>query len=641
MDASLQALRDPSAPLPWAGPALPRTSSLPADADLPTQRRTSSDFNNSANIPFQDANTAYASGRLSPFLAEKPRLLGRPRVMLHASAATAAMSIPKTNIQGQNEETATNNATEQRGRSPGSTAGGTARPSSSVSSGSPYGDLTAMSHLTIAPTVDTEPPSVPSTTSQPRSSAKPTGSTPPCSPHWPGDTLRVALKSTDGRVVGYRQSSSVHQRFMQLSYGEASGTTPPESPSFMPGAVTLDTDAEFATAAEDPLAGFPDADSRMAGYLLGPVIGRGGFCTVRKGLHLSTGLPVAIKVVDKERVTAKDWDRIHRERRVMRMLSGHVAIVQLLEWSETDRYIYIAMELCAGGSLLDHVRARRRLPEAEASLIFQQLVHALQHCHAHGIVHRDIKLENVLLDGAGGARLIDFGLAGFFTPGSRLRCHCGSPSYAAPEIVGRTEYLAPPVDVWSLGVVLYSMLAGYLPFAGKDKKALSDRIATGVYRTPTCFSAEAADLVTRMLTLDPGWRITLAEVWSHPFVRGGPRWEGPGEGHRGLMRAAGDMPCSSACMVPDDEVLHGCAMQGIDVAALTHALQARECSALTAPYFLLAEMKAAEVRSGGAAAATRLLAGRKSERDRSSSGGMSSMSSGSKSSSTTLVVGRG
>ncbi|EFN50767.1 hypothetical protein CHLNCDRAFT_10014, partial [Chlorella variabilis] len=191
--------------------------------------------------------------------------------------------------------------------------------------------------------------------------------------------------------------------------------------------------------------------------------------------------------------------------------------VRLYEYVETRDHVYIMMEAAARGSLLDYVRDRKKLPEAEAVQIFQQLLHALQFCHRKDVVHRDIKLENILIDGGGRMRLIDFGLCGYYVAGKHLRCHCGSPSYAAPEIVARKDYLGPPVDVWSLGVVLFAMLAGYLPFHAKEKRQLSEKILAGVYKPAAWMSPAAQDLLSRMLALDPEQRITLEQAWSHPW----------------------------------------------------------------------------------------------------------------------------
>ena len=244
------------------------------------------------------------------------------------------------------------------------------------------------------------------------------------------------------------------------------------------------------------------------------------------------------------------------------------------------------MEYCAGGSLLDYVREKRRLSENEASMLFQQLLAALEHCHWRGVVHRDIKLENVLLDGHGGVKLIDFGLCGYYVHDKPLRCHCGSPSYAAPEIVARKDYMAGPVDVWSAGVVLYAMLAGYLPFQAKDKKSLSTKIIKATWTSPSCASAAAVDLLERMLTLNPEERICLNEIWAHPWVVNGPRWEGNGEGPNGLMRTTVDGEVADAWVhISNTEYT------GITMSTLLRALRLKECNATTAGYHLLCQAK--------------------------------------------------
>lgn len=409
--------------------------------------------------------------------------------------------------------------------------------------------------------------------------------------------FRVPLLNRDGHLVGYRQNSSMLRRQMEVSIpSDLEGTTPPESPLFLYGTTpTFASADEFAVAASDPHGGFPDAENRVPGYLLGPIVGRGGFSTVRKALHVATGLPVAVKVIEKCRMLdPKDRDRVDREIRVMRQLSGHIGIARLLEFSETPQYLYLIMEYCAGGSLLDYVRSRRRLTENEALGLFQQLLAAVQHCHRRGVVHRDIKLENILLDGRGGLRLIDFGLCGYFVPDKCLRCHCGSPSYAAPEIVARREYIATPVDVWSAGVVLYAMLAGYLPFQAKEKKALSQKIMIAAWKPPAGVSDQALDLLRSMLTQDPTQRIALDAIWKHPWVVNGPQWEGRGEGPGGLLRSPVD-PVTGA-QIPDPEVVvvwtHAMGPRA-DVAALMRGLRHRECNTLTAAYHLLNEAKVA------------------------------------------------
>lgn len=347
----------------------------------------------------------------------------------------------------------------------------------------------------------------------------------------------------------------------------------------------------FAPYAALPYRGFPDSSNVVPGYILGPVLGRGGFCTVRKALHEATGEVVAVKIIEKSRLKdPKDRDRVDRECRVLRNLSNHVAIVRVLQCVETPDVLYLVMENCGGGSLLDHVRSTRRLPEDEACLILQQMLHALQFCHARDIVHRDVKLENILLDGQDGARLIDFGLCGYYAAGKMLKCHCGSPSYAAPEIVGRMDYLATPVDVWSLGVVLFAMLAGYLPFHAKEKKLLSEKILAGSFKFPsTSISSSARDLIQKMLTVDPEERITLAEIWAHPWLASFDRWVPPGVGPGGLLRSEVDP--STGAPVPDQEVMQQLGGLGYDTNAVWRSLRLRAADGLTAAYHLLADAK--------------------------------------------------
>jgi 5'-AMP-activated protein kinase catalytic alpha subunit len=429
-------------------------------------------------------------------------------------------------------------------------------------------------------------------TTTPTSAKKPAAVMPSAASDW-RSAFRVPMLSPDGKLVGYKQNSSMLRRQMQVSmpFSDVDSATPPESPMMMNNYSHSGGGAEdFLNASQDPFAGFPDEENQLPGYLLGPVVGRGGFSSVHKALHVATSLSVAVKVIDKTRMRdPKDRDRVDREMRVMRQLSGHIGIAQLLECAETPQYLYIIMEYCAGGSLLDYVREKRKLSENEACLLFQQLLAALQHCHSRGVVHRDIKLENVLLDGHGGVKLIDFGLCGYYVPDKPLRCHCGSPSYAAPEIVARKDYMAGPVDVWSAGVVLYAMLAGYLPFQAKDKKSLSTKIIKATWTPPSYASTTALDLLERMLTLDPCERICLNKIWEHPWVVGGPRWEGNAEGPNGLMLTSVDPEVADAWV-------HQIASQqgeqgGMTMATLLRALRLKECNAMTAGYHLLCQAK--------------------------------------------------
>ena len=293
--------------------------------------------------------------------------------------------------------------------------------------------------------------------------------------------------------------------------------------------------ASFASPRGDGRAGAPSSPSPVAavcpppggggapGYSLGVVVGQGGFCKVRVGCHLLSGSRVAVKVIDKRALTdANDRRRVGREVRVLRRLQSS-SIIALFDVVVAPHHIYVVMEYAAGGSLLDHVRAAGRLGEPEACRLFGQLLRGVAFCHAAGVIHRDVKLENALLDGRGDVKLIDFGLAALVPSLSTLlRVHCGSPSYAAPEIVARKPYAGPPVDVWSCGVVLFASVAGYLPFHAPPgaKAELSAKILKGAFSLPDWVSPPCVHLLRSMLVVDPQQRVDVAGCDAHPWVRG-------------------------------------------------------------------------------------------------------------------------
>uniref|UniRef100_A0A7R9YZB3 non-specific serine/threonine protein kinase n=1 Tax=Chlamydomonas euryale TaxID=1486919 RepID=A0A7R9YZB3_9CHLO len=331
-----------------------------------------------------------------------------------------------------------------------------------------------------------------------------------------------------------------------------------------------------------------DEHSRaLPGYSVGKVIGEGGFCMVRIGVHHASRRKVAIKVVDRQRLTdPNEAKRMQREIRVMKHLC-HECVVRLFEVVETEKILYLVMEHAPNGSLLDFVRARKRMREGDAAHALQQIVSGLDYCHQHEVVHRDIKLENILLDASNRMKLIDFGLSAFYIVGKKLKVHCGSPSYAAPEIVARKHYDGPPVDVWSLGVVLFAMLAGYLPFhtSNGNKQELCGKIMEGKYSAPETVSPAARDLLQRMLTVDPAKRITLPDVLLHPWVQAAPKWEPTG----GCIYDVSVDPRSGSVRA-NEHVLASIARSGLG--SRTDVLQALlrgEANTLTAHYYLLAE----------------------------------------------------
>ena len=215
----------------------------------------------------------------------------------------------------------------------------------------------------------------------------------------------------------------------------------------------------------------PEFDSRATTdfYGFGKVLGQGSFGEVRLAWHRLAGQKVAIKSYEKSKLTEPNhWRRVQQEIRLMERLN-HPHIIRELEMIDSPKRIHIAMEYAGGGNLCSYVKAKQRLSEGEARKVFLQLLAAVEYMHDNCIIHRDIKLENVLFDDEQqNVKLTDFGFSVMVRdPMKRLKIFCGTPSYMAPEITQRREYLGRPVDVWSLAVLLYACLAGHFPFTAK------------------------------------------------------------------------------------------------------------------------------------------------------------------------------
>lgn len=259
---------------------------------------------------------------------------------------------------------------------------------------------------------------------------------------------------------------------------------------------------------------------KIEDYSLGKVIGKGAYAAVRQGTHRLTSGRVAVKTYEKYKLA--DPTRKHnvkREALIMKNLN-HPHTIRLLDSIENSRQIHLVMEYVGGSSLHNYLKRRssRRLDEAEARRLFRQLVCALDYCHKSEVIHRDIKLENVLLDEKNNVKLIDFGFSTTMPHGNKSKTFCGTPSYMAPEIVARSEYLGPPVDVWALGVLLFAMLAGSFPFRGITEKELYRKIAKGSFEVPDCVPLRAKNLIKRMIQLDPLRRPSCSELLTDSWL---------------------------------------------------------------------------------------------------------------------------
>nr|XP_013010948.1 serine/threonine-protein kinase SIK3 isoform X3 [Cavia porcellus] len=202
----------------------------------------------------------------------------------------------------------------------------------------------------------------------------------------------------------------------------------------------------------------------------------------------------------------------------MKMLC-HPHIIRLYQVMETERMIYLVTEYASGGEIFDHLVAHGRMAEKEARRKFKQIVTAVYFCHCRNIVHRDLKAENLLLDANLNIKIADFGFSNLFTPGQLLKTWCGSPPYAAPELFEGKEYDGPKVDIWSLGVVLYVLVCGALPFDGSTLQNLRARVLSGKFRIPFFMSTECEHLIRHMLVLDPSKRLSMEQICKHKWMK--------------------------------------------------------------------------------------------------------------------------
>jgi len=252
-------------------------------------------------------------------------------------------------------------------------------------------------------------------------------------------------------------------------------------------------------------------------YRLGKTIGKGNFAKVKLARHLPTGRECAIKIIDKSQLNHQSLPKVFREMRIMKQLD-HPNIVKLYEVIETEKTLYLVMEYASGGEVFDYLVAHGRMKEKEARLKFRQIVSAVQYCHQKSIVHRDLKAENLLLDGDMNIKIADFGFSNNFMTGSKLDTFCGSPPYAAPELFLGKKYDGPEVDVWSLGVILYTLVSGSLPFDGQNLKELRERVLRGKYRIPFYMSTDCENLLKKLLVVNPVKRCTLEAVMKDPWM---------------------------------------------------------------------------------------------------------------------------
>ncbi|RDW72629.1 serine/threonine-protein kinase [Aspergillus mulundensis] len=275
-------------------------------------------------------------------------------------------------------------------------------------------------------------------------------------------------------------------------------------------------------------------------WQLGRTLGSGATGRVRLAKHAATGQTAAIKIVSKKCAAISQSDSIaamdknagnfigtgarqmpsgiEREVVIMKLIE-HPNVISLYDVWENRGELYLVLEYVEGGELFDYVSNHGPLPEEEAVRLFRQIIAGLGYCHRFNICHRDLKPENILLDGEHNIKLADFGMAALQPAGHWLNTSCGSPHYAAPEIIYGRKYRGDRADLWSCGIILYALLTGFLPFDGGDLHNTLQLVRKGDYVIPPGISDEAADLIQRILQKKPEERISMNDIWRHPLLR--------------------------------------------------------------------------------------------------------------------------
>ena len=252
-------------------------------------------------------------------------------------------------------------------------------------------------------------------------------------------------------------------------------------------------------------------------FVLSQKLGQGTFGIVVLATHQITGEKVAVKILEKERILQEaDKTRIEREIKILKNMR-HNNIVHLYDIKETPSSLYIIMEYISGKELFEYIISKKRLSELEACNFYQQLISGIEYLGKIRVVHRDLKPENLLLDEQKNIKIVDFGLSNIYPNNELLRTACGSPCYAAPEMINGEPYVGLRVDIWSSGIVLFAMLCGYLPFEDADNEILYKKITSGKFKSPKFLSDYCKDFLNRILNVNPDKRYTIEQIKNHPW----------------------------------------------------------------------------------------------------------------------------
>lgn len=258
---------------------------------------------------------------------------------------------------------------------------------------------------------------------------------------------------------------------------------------------------------------------KIGHYTLGNTLGIGTFGKVKIGEHQLTKHKVAVKILNRQKIKSLDVvSKIRREIQNLKLFR-HPHIIKLYQVISTPTDIFMIMEYVSGGELFDYIVKNGKLQEHEARRFFQQIISGVDYCHRHMIVHRDLKPENLLLDHNMHVKIADFGLSNMMLDGEFLRTSCGSPNYAAPEVISGKLYAGPEVDIWSCGVILYALLCGTLPFDDEHVPTLFRKIKSGVFPIPEYLNKTVVSLLCQMLQVDPLKRANIEEIKKHEWFQ--------------------------------------------------------------------------------------------------------------------------
>ncbi|XP_028038365.1 serine/threonine-protein kinase SIK2 [Bombyx mandarina] len=336
---------------------------------------------------------------------------------------------------------------------------------------------------------------------------------------------------------------------------------------------------------------------RVGFYDIERTIGKGNFAVVKLARHRITKTEVAIKIIDKSQLDASNLQKVYREVDIMKRLD-HPHIIKLYQVMETKNMIYIVSEYASKGEIFDYIARYGRMAEQAARRKFWQILSAVEYCHERRIVHRDLKAENLLLDANMNIKIADFGFSNYYATGELLATWCGSPPYAAPEVFEGKRYTGPEIDIWSLGVVLYVLVCGALPFDGSTLQSLRDRVLSGRFRIPYFMSEDCESLIRKMLVLEPMKRYTIEQIKKHRWMAAEPY---------SIATVIADATRSPAHVPPhqdpNEQVLRLMQSLGIDPVKTKESLRSNSYDHHAAIYLLLLERLRARAASGVASSA--------------------------------------